>query len=242
MTKIPIVILHGWGADSTRFGRIKELLQAEGRQVWVPDLPGFGTQLPPSQPWNLDNYADWVLKGISQRAWGEYVLMGHSFGGRIAIKITTREPFKVKVLILASAAGIKRPRTLFKWAIYYLTEAGKLFFSLPGIRSWYDYARWMLYRVLGEYDYYRTKGTMRETMVNVIEEDLRGELTKISAPTLLLWGETDRLVPLEDGKLMETEIPHARLKVFLGQGHLFLYYQPEKVVKEVLDFLNTVLP
>lgn len=234
-----IVILHGWGADSTRFSKIKELLEQKGYGVWVPDLPGFGTAPPPPVPWTNDDYADWVKKGISERKWQEYILIGHSFGGRVAIKLAARNPFGLKALILASAAGIKHPRTLIKWLIYYLVETVKLFFSLPGLKSWYEYGRWILYRLLGEYDYYKTKGTMRKTMANVIEEDLKSELAKIIVSTLLFWGETDKMVPLEDGKLMAREIPNAKLKVLSDHGHLFLYYKPEEFVEEIVGFINS---
>lgn len=235
-----IVILHGWGADSTRFNKMKVLLEEQDFCVWIPDLPGFGKEAPPSVSWSLDDYVNWVLEGMKKRDWQECFILGHSFGGRIAIKFAAQQPSELKGLILASAAGIKHQKTPIKWVVSWLVEVGKWFFSLPGLKVLYKFARWTLYKVMGEYDYYRAQGTMRQTLVNILEEDLRGLLPEINVPVLLLWGETDKLVPLKDAKIMEKEIPNARLKVFKGEGHLFLYVHPKLVVEEIMKFVSEI--
>src|SRR4030067_1854700 len=96
----PIVLLHGWGAGSKHWGRVKSFLENRGYKVFSPDLPGFGQNPPPNVAWNIDNYREWVRKYCEDNNLPQVFLLGHSFGGSVAVKFTVKYPDKVQKLVL----------------------------------------------------------------------------------------------------------------------------------------------
>ena len=121
-----ILILHGWGSQAERWSEVKELLENGGYRVYVPDLPGFGESLPPPQAWSVDDYVEWVRSFCEKENLSQIFLLGHSFGGSIAIKFVNYFPEKVQGLILV-APKLKRQKTLL-WIFKYLIIAKKIFY------------------------------------------------------------------------------------------------------------------
>src|SRR3989339_22988 len=146
--QILLVILHGWGASAKSYDKLKPLLEQKGISVFVFDLPGFGSEPAPPSAWAVDDYVEWVREKIvnieknanqtsSQptpyQVGGEkrIALFGHSFGGRIAIKLAARYPEKIEKLILCDAAGITpRPKAALN-LFRIISVVGKAIFSLP---------------------------------------------------------------------------------------------------------------
>lgn len=114
----PIVFLHGWALGSRAYKRAVNRLVARGCQVYAPALPSFGgTADLPAEEMNLDGYAAWVTSfmdavGISEPA----LVIGHSFGGGVAIKLAYRYPNRVSYLVLLNAVGAVPPRRPWDWA------------------------------------------------------------------------------------------------------------------------------
>ena len=82
-----LLILHGWDSNSGKWQKVKEILKKSGIEVLVPDLPGFGKNPPPQKAWGIENYKEWVMKFTEEKGWQRFNLLGHSFGGGIAIKM-----------------------------------------------------------------------------------------------------------------------------------------------------------
>jgi len=227
-----LVILHGWQSSKEKWQKVKEAFEKEELEIIAPDLPGFKKANQLKLPWNLDNYVNW-LKDFCDRFPEPFFLLGHSFGGRIAIKFAVKYPEKLKGLILVSAAGIRKGKPL----ISKIVPLFKKFSFLPG----YYFFRKVFYKfVLRKTDYLEAKGTMKETFKKVIAEDLTSYLSKIKIPTLILWGQKDKITPLNNAYLMNKEIPVSTLEIIPGAGHEINLTHPEELVKFIRDFIPQV--
>ncbi len=213
-----LLLLHGWGGSSESFSEMQKLL-AHHFRVTTIDLPGFGKSDAPQKPWSLDDYVQFLSEIVAELTLESFSLAGHSFGGRVAIKFALKYPEKLDKLILIAPAGIKRKKSPEEKAAGLATKVGKRIFSLPMLKKFYEPARWLLYKMLGRYDYYKASTLMRETMKLAIDEDLTPLLTAINIPTLIIWGDKDTITPTKDAKIMHEKIKHSQLEIIKGGGH-----------------------
>ncbi|MEA3453092.1 MAG: alpha/beta hydrolase [Patescibacteria group bacterium] len=229
----PFLILHGWGASSRSWIKIQEKL-SENFKVFSLDFPGFGKSDLPPKAWEVQDYVELIIEYAEKIGIQKFYLLGHSFGGRVSIKLTAQLPEKINKLILVDAAGIRVKSgikiKLMKVAISFLS----IFKIVPG----FQLGKKIFYKfVLRSTDYLKVRGVMKETFIKVIEEDLMPYLSKISVPSLVIWGRRDRLVPLKDGYLMNKEIKSSELKIF-NCDHCPHLETPELLVETILDFLK----
>ena len=210
----PVVLLHGWGVDSSNLRAVSSLLKnSAGVRVYSIDLPGFGYSDPPPQDWDVQDYVHLLEAFLGCLELEKVSLFGHSFGGRIAIKFTAQHPGRVEKLVLVDSAGIKPKR---KASYYYKVGLAKLLKRLRKTFPAMKNSR--LLPQLGSTDYQKA-GALRGTLVKVVNEDLRQELSAIRCPTLLIWGEKDAETPLADAQIMQELIAGAQLEVIRGAGH-----------------------
>jgi pimeloyl-ACP methyl ester carboxylesterase len=260
----PIVILHGWGATTKSYDRLKPLLEEGGHSVVVFDLPGFGNEPAPPKGWSVDDYAEWVmekikkeldsrwslprsdLRGGNDKAEGgndndrKIILFGHSFGGRIAIKIAAERSEGLAGLVLCDAAGVT-PRPKIKIALFnFLSKIGNAIFSLPLLNILQPLARKFVYWLSGERDYYYLQGgVMQKTFRKVVGEDLTSYLPKIHTPTLVVWGGKDKMTPLGDAYIIHRGIVGSKLEILGNIGHNPHREVPEKLADIVDKFIKT---
>ena len=233
-----ILMLHGWGSRASLFEGLIRLCSKKYR-VLAPDMPGFGGSAEPSEPWDVGRYADFILKFLEPFAPGSVILLGHSFGGRVILKLTERElPFKISKIILLDSAGIKPKKTLKQRLSLIFYKTGRKIMSLPPLKALFPDAVEKMRKKRGSADYNAASPVMRQTLVKVVNEDLRHDLPKIKAPTLLIWGTADTATPLSDGELMERLIPDSGLVKVQGAGHYSFLEAPEYVARVVASFLN----
>ncbi len=236
----PIVLLHGWGVDTNVMRPIIRMLQDYGKsQVYALDFPGFGLSELPEDSWDLNQYVSFVVHFFDLFHLQCVDVLGHSFGGRVAIKLAKEYPERVKRLILVDSAGIRPKRTL-----RYHVRVGSVKFLrtltsiIPNTYLKKGVTRFIL--SLGSQDYQKA-GELRKTFVKVVNEDLRPLLPFIRNPTLIIWGDKDLETPLSDGLLMKQFIPNSRLEVLNGSGHFPFIDNPLKFKKLLLDFLGESL-
>lgn len=237
-----VVLFHGWGCNKEVYSGIIRQLAVKYR-IAVPDMPGFGGSQEPEESWDLDAYCAFAREFICRMAGencSEVILMGHSHGGRMLIKLVGRGdlPMKVSKLILIDSAGIvheKTPEQLKKIRRY---KRGKRFLSLPPVKALFPHALEKLQSRAGSADYRMASPIMRESMVKVINEDVREYLPGITAETLLVWGDQDRDTPLEDGKFMEKQIPGSGLAVLAGAGHFSFLDRQAQFLAVMRSFLH----
>jgi pimeloyl-ACP methyl ester carboxylesterase len=238
-----ILILHGWGGSSDSWLEVQNDLVSRGYSVVCPDLPGFGKSDGPPKPWAVDDYVEWTRGFISymnsRQEFPEFFsLLGHSFGGRIAIKFSVRYPEKIKKLVLCDAAGIKFEPDIKTKTVLAAAKIGKALFSLRIFAIIREWARDLFYLVLRNKDYVKARGVMRETMKLVLNEDLLPELPKISLRTLIVWGDEDELVPLKCAQVFKEKIAGSEFVVLEGVGHSPHLEKPLELAKIIDSFLK----
>lgn len=224
-----LVMLHGWGQDVSTFWGLIPLLK-NNFKIYLIDLPGFGRSDLPKKAFTISDYAEVVKEFIKKEKIQDPIILGHSMGGRVAIKLASKSPQIFRKLILEDSAGIKPKKDLIKKAIYPLA---KLFhYLIPNSFNLKSKLRHSFYKSV-ESDYINA-GKLKATLMEILAEDLTPDIAKIEQETLLIWGEKDPTeeASLEFGKMMYRIIPNSRIEVFEGVGHsphlekpkLFSYY------------------
>lgn len=211
-----IVLLHGWGANLDSFASVQCVLEKQF-QVYAIDLPGFGRSDTPVNAWGTAEYANLVRQFLHALNIENPILIGHSFGGRLAIRVATME--KVHKLILVDSAGIRPHRSGQYYFKVYSYKLLKRLANLPILRNYLHHTVEMVKKKAGSTDYQNAAGVMRDILVKVVNEDLRAFLPRISVPTLLIWGENDTATPVTDGHMMEKLLPDAGLVILKNAGH-----------------------
>jgi pimeloyl-ACP methyl ester carboxylesterase len=232
----PVVLLHGWGASSQSLAGVATCLAPFFRVLSV-DLPGFGWSQAPPVAWGVADYADHVRQLLDDVRIERAALLGHSFGGRTAIRLASRHPERVGRLILVASAGVRPRRGPRYYARVAIAKALRRVVALPGLEGMGSrlLSRWQA--KVGSRDYLAA-GRLRPTLVKVVNEDLTPALGLIQAPTLLLWGDQDQEVRRPAMEVMAARIPGARLHVLPGAGHFPFQDAPEAFCRAVQEFLQ----
>lgn len=182
----PVVLLHGWGTSAESLSVVAKALE-DRCQVYAVDLPGFGWTPSAATTWGTWEYASYVEAFMDRIGIPTADLIGHSFGGRVALVLAAQRPDRVRRLILAASAGIRPRRGLLLRVKVGSVKLAKRLFLLPVWGRLGERIVAELYRRIGSRDY-RNAGPMRATLVKVVGEDLRGILSSIRVPTLIIWG------------------------------------------------------
>lgn len=222
---MPLVLLHGWGKSSQDYSQLTELL-SEKFAVSAPDLPGFGKE-PVKIAMDLADYASWLAEYLRKRRIDNAVFVGHSFGGRVAIKTALLYPVLVEALVLIDSGGIERKN----WVINSMKSMKLVKSATPEV------VQKVFRQIFGSKDYLKASGLMRETLKKVVAENLEFELPKINTPTLVVWGREDNTTPLWQGELMHKLIQGSELKVIEGD-HGIPYRRAEEVAKIIREYLE----
>lgn len=228
-----LIMLHGWKQDVSSFWPVVDLLK-DNFTLWLIDLPGFGRSENPKYDFTISDYAEIIKQFIDKLEIKRPVLLGHSVGGRIAVKLAAKYPSLLNKLILESSAGIKPQQDNFKLVFYVLAKVLK--HSLPNIFNLKEKIRTKFYNAL-ESDYL-TAGSLKGTLAKILKEDLTDDLPKIKTDTLLIWGEKDPTdeASLNNGKKMYQQIEKSTIIVLENTGHFPHLEDPERFVHYVKDF------
>lgn len=225
--KLPIVILHGWNGDPDRWAKLRSILEVKGLEIFIPQLPGFSKDT--ERPWTLDDFVDWTVNFIKRKHFKKVILICHSNGGRIGMKLAVEYPDKIDHLFLINSAGI-RTKPLCKRKLIELTaKSGKLILRLPFLNLTSGLAKKLLYKLIGEYDYERASPILKKTLVNILEEDLSTVFPNIKTPTTLIWGTNDRLTPPTSAVKLHQAILQSELLWISGAGHALPFTHAEKL-------------
>ncbi|NLF80436.1 MAG: alpha/beta hydrolase [Clostridia bacterium] len=230
-----LLLLHGWGADRSVMAPMQKHFSQLARVISL-DLPGFGQSEAPPTAWGIYDYADFVAHFLAELGLYRPVILGHSFGGRIAIILGSRG--LAGRLILVDSAGLVPKRGARYYARVYSYKLAKKIFSLPGLKKAAPKVLNLWLKSNPSSDYRAAEGVMRQVFVRVVNEDLRKLLPQIAVSTLLIWGEDDAATPLADGQLMEELIPDAGLAVLPHCGH-FSFVDDSARFYAVVDYFLT---
>ena len=221
------VILQGWGTHLGMYDSVAAAINEKYRVVQL-DLPGFGSSDEPREAWDVDAFADFFCKFAEALEIKDVILIGHSYGGRMIIKLASREklPFSIRKIVLIDSAGIMPKRSMkqkikVRWykIVKKIVNIRLVYALFPEVvEDWRSRQ--------GSADYRNASPMMRKCLVMAVNEDLTHLLPKIKQETLLIWGDRDTATPLADAKIMEEQISGAGLVVLQGAGHFSFLDSP----------------
>lgn len=232
----PVLLIHGWGSSIKPWGPI--LNGFDGYRIIALDLPGCGESDILKTDWGIEDYCNFILKFMEKLNVKDPIMVGHSHGGRICLKMAAEGMVNPKKLILFGSAGIPAKKTLKKQLRIYSFKFVKRMLSLPLIKNYTADLLNKARAYFGSADYKSAPEVMRKTMVRVINVDLRDVMHKILCPTLLIWGDKDTETPLSNAKFMEKTIPDCGLCILEGGSHFAFIEQPFKVIAILKAFLK----
>ncbi len=232
-----VLALHGWGRSHQDFravlGPTDPCGPDDGRPLdaVAPDLPGFGATPPPPEPWGSAEYAACVTDLLGAMA-GPAVVVGHSFGGRVAVQLAATSPGSVRALVLTGAPLIRPPGSRRRPPAPYRALRTLHRLGLVGERRM-EAAR----QRYGSPDYRAAHGVMRQVLVRTLAETYDDQLAAIACPVHLVWGDDDAEVPLVVAERLAERLAGATLTVCPGAGHLTPLTAPRQLRRAVLDSL-----
>lgn len=219
-----IVMLHGWGQNIEMMKFIGDKLDED---VLIIDLPGFGKSKEPDTVLSIYDYANLVHDLISNLEIKNIILIGHSFGGKIALAYASK--YKVeKLVLLASPFKSKENKINIR------TKVLKKLKKVPGLNKLEEFAK----KHIGSTDYKNASGIMREILVKHVNLDITEDVKKITCPTLIIWGDNDECVPVSDGKLLEKLIKDSGLIVFEGCTHYAYLERLDQLIRILNEFFK----
>jgi pimeloyl-ACP methyl ester carboxylesterase len=224
-----VVALHGWMRPATDFAAIVDGLDAVSLY-----LPGFGTTPEPPEVWNSARYAEEVARAIEP--FGPVIIVGHSFGGRVAVHLAAAYPHLVSGLVLTGVPLVRlsaAPKPALGFRVIRSLARAHL---VP--RSVLEAQR----RKRGSVDYNAAHGVMRDILVTVVGETYVPQLEAIRVPVRMVWGETDTAAPADAGKAASRLITGATFRVVPATGHLLEGALVPAVREELLALIEEVTP
>jgi pimeloyl-ACP methyl ester carboxylesterase len=219
----PVVFVHGL-SGSTRWWFRNVRTIAERHRIYLVDLPGFGTMRSLRGRFVLAETATWLSEWMEAAGLERAHLVGHSMGGYASVRLAASRPELVRRLVLVAPAGVPAERSML----------GHLVPLLLTVR----HATPAFLAVLVQEALRMGPMTLWRVARDLLAEDVRGDLRNIEAPTLLVWGENDPLIPPAVGDLLREEISNSRLLLLQRAGHVPMFDQPKEFDAALLTFLS----
>ena len=230
-----VLYLHGWGRTHQDFDAVRtQPALAACPSSLALDLPGFGTSPPPPSAGGADLYARLLLPALAECEM-PVILVGHSFGGRVALELAHQRPNAVAALVLTGVPllrpAIVRSKPSLRFRLARRANAMKLVS---------DKAMENLRRRSGSTDYQATEGVMRDVLVAVVNETYETQLQAVKMPVELVWGDSDREVIPGIAVRAETMLANASLTILSDVGHFVPNEAPRQLAEIIARQLHTI--
>ena len=212
-----ILLLHGWGQNIEMMKPIGDNF-CDRFRITIIDFPGFGKSQEPHDAWTIDQYSLMLENFVKQVGIKKPIVMGHSFGGRVAIRYSARNNIEKLILFGSPCIRVQSELSL-------KVRMLKKMKTLPGMNKVGEYMK----QFIGSRDYKAASPIMRETLVNVVNEDLSKYAREIEEPTLLIWGENDTEAPVSEARELEKLMMDAALIILPGTHYAYLENLPRVV-------------
>ena len=224
----PVLMAHGWGASIDLLRPLALPLSRLGYQCHMVDLPGFGESDEPKQAFTIHDYATFCVDYLDHHNLGSVNYFGHSLGGRIGLVLAAEHPERIAKMALSNSAGIREQPAAsqrFRLQLYHKFRQG---LEAIGAAAAAARLRQLYNDRYGSTDYQNASAVMRQTLVQIVNEDLLAYAARVSVPTILVWGDADQDTPLWMGRALEKTIPDAAIIVHEGAGHYAYLDFPDK--------------
>ncbi len=211
-----VLALHGWGRSHRDFDAVLGGGGAAGPPLasLALDLPGFGASPPPPTDWGPAEYAEAVAPVLDELR-TPVVVLGHSFGGRVAVHLASIRPDQVRGLVITGSPVLPRPGRRNRPPLSF--RAARALHRV-GIVS--DQRMEAIRQRRGSADYRAAQGVMRQVLVRAVSSDDEDQLRAITCPVVLVWGDDDQDAVLAVAESARSMLAHADLIVCPGAGHL----------------------
>lgn len=213
-----VIFLHGWGGSSLSFSGAAQIVGKYCRVTTV-DFYGFGETPHPDYPLTVEDYAKGVVDIINAYRMTKVTVVGHSFGGRVALRLAAKYGYLLDGVVICDGAGLRPRRGIGYYCKIFRHKLLKKL-NIP--------------HKAGSSDYRALSGAMKQTFINVVNEDQTAELEKITLPVLLFWGDKDKDTPIYMAKRMHRRIEGSGLVVIKGAGH-YAYIEAHGIFLSVLN-------
>jgi pimeloyl-ACP methyl ester carboxylesterase len=250
----PLLLIHGLGGNWRVWLENLPAL-AQRHRVIAVDLPGFGRSAPAGDGIAIHGYSRILLGLLEALGLEQTILIGSSLGGWIAADLAMRAPGHVRALVLVDAGGVVPTAGERRKALAIMDGAARLARYAPRFRSAVASRRHLRSLAL-HYTFARPRGLAADLVYMALppqadpgfqaalqaakrswSEAWCDALTEIACPTLIVWGESDALLPLRHGREYARRIVGSRLQVIAGTGHLPMLERPAEFNRAVLKFL-----
>jgi rifampin ADP-ribosylating transferase len=239
---VPLLLIHAWGESRGSFSRVLPLLP-RGVRALAMDLRGHGEADKPADGYALADYVADLVAFQDELGTGPSILVGSSSGGYVAQRFAVDEPERTLGLVLIGAPRSLRGRPPFADEVDRLTD--------PIDREWVKSSlAWFEFHqpVPAEYLADRIDDGLRmpahvwkQALAGFSEAAVPTETATIRAPTLIIWGERDELLPPDDGAKLAKAIPGSRRVTYEATGHLVLWEQPERIANDIGVFVDQAI-
>jgi len=209
-----ILLLHGWGQNIEMMKPLGDCF-CDKYRITILDLPGFGESEEPTEAWNIGKYNEMLEEFSNLTNIKKPIIIGHSFGGRLAIRYSAEHPIEKLVLFGSPCIRIKEELPVTVKVLKSLKQ-------VPGLNNIGEFMK----KYIGSRDYKAASPVMRKTLVEVVNEDLSKYAREIEEPTLLIWGDQDTEAPLQEAKELEKIMIDAGLIVLPGTHYAYLENLP----------------
>lgn len=220
-----VVLLHGWGQNISMMDPIGKGLDKDFH-ITIVDLPGFGNSAEPPYGFTVYDYYEVLCELFDKLKIKNPIIIGHSFGGRLAIIYAAKRNVE-KLVLLSSPFKRSTKKNTFKVKLL------KFMKKVPIIKELEGYMK----TKIGSTDYKNASSIMRSVLVNTVNEDLTEYLKQIDVPTILIWGDLDSAVSIEDAKYAESIMKDAALITYEGCTH----YAYLERINQTINILNSFL-
>lgn len=253
----PVVLIHGLLSSHRSWLRLADQLVAE-RRIVAPDLLGHGASAKPIGDYSLSSHAATVRDLLDHLDISSATLIGHSFGGGIALQFAYLFPDRAERLVLVSSGGFGRQLSLLlraaalpgaEWVLPFLAsrwvrehgEAAGRALGRLGVRAGPDIAEgWQGFVSLGDAESRRAFLATVRTVIDLGGQTVdAGPRLYLAArmPTLLVWGARDRVIPSWHAVMAQQAIPGSRVEVFERAGHFPHLDEPDRFVRVLRHFI-----
>jgi len=236
----PVLLLHGWAASAASFTGLLSQARTQRRLVAL-DLPGFGESPLGETEWTRARYAELVGDLIRDRGWEQVSLLGHSYGGGVAICVVGQGDGRADRLLLCAPSGVPVPGSAGPGGrvrtFRALRRSAETLLPAPLSQPTVEWLR----QRMGSADY-RSAGLLRPILVRAVQEDLSPLAAKIVIQTLIVWGARDDELPLDPyGRRLAQLISSSELVEFPGSGHFPFVDEPGRFAAVFDSFMDARL-
>jgi pimeloyl-ACP methyl ester carboxylesterase len=230
-----MIFVHGWGGNRKSLWNLAQGADEKNRKILI-DLPGFGESATPPKNWGVDEYASFLGDFINHLQISKpIVLVGHSFGGAIAIKFSSTHSSQISSLVLIAPSFLRDKSENFyqKYFKKNIPKSILRFVKNTGLAKKIVYKAFFPGSDLTRYP------QLQENLKKIVTQNLSDDAKKISSKTLILWGSDDEQTPVAHANILAQLIKKSTLEIFPLAGHDIPLKQYSELSKRIDSFINS---